>query len=152
MGDPFEIGVRRRVAGDQYSDSIDVVAGQDATNAHTLDSAEARKLHRSNFKYHMAFVDGTSEWLRRNTFETEHAYLERSQKEIAHAAAELDGRETAQDYENMKIVQADRGIREAMARGYYNTYQNLGWCGRADSIVCYTTVSCTHGCILVLIG
>lgn len=95
-------------------------------------STAARKMHRSNFKYHMAFVDGTSQWLQRNTFETEVQYLERSAMEIERSAVELEGCDNAEDYVNMKIVQAYRGIREAMARGYYDTYQNLGWCGRAD--------------------
>lgn len=45
--DPFEIGVRRRVAGDHTSDSIDAaltLKGQ--AKPHRLDTDEARKLHR----------------------------------------------------------------------------------------------------------
>lgn len=114
-------------------------------------SPEARKMHRSNFKYHMAFVDGTSQWLRRNTFETEVQYLERAAMEIERSAVELDGCETAQDYVNMKIVQAHRGIREAMARGYYDTYQNLGWCGRADLAAKLKTTSENRGWVNVTI-
>lgn len=45
--DPFEIGVRRRVAGDQYSDSIDEIAAvQRSGNGSPLDTEEAMKLHR----------------------------------------------------------------------------------------------------------
>lgn len=46
MGDPFEIGVRRRVAGDQYDDHIDAIVAQTGAKSHPLDSDEARKLHR----------------------------------------------------------------------------------------------------------
>ena len=114
-------------------------------------SPEARKMHRSNFKYHMAFVDGTSQWLRRNTFETEVQYLERAAMEIERSAVELDGCDNAEDYVNMKIVQSHRGIREAMARGYYDTYQNLGWCGRADLAAKLKTTSENRGWVNVTI-
>lgn len=48
MGDPFEIGVRRRVAGDHYSDDIDRAAATALakTKEHPLDGAEARKILR----------------------------------------------------------------------------------------------------------
>lgn len=114
-------------------------------------SPETRAHHRSNFKYHMAFVDGTSQWLRRNTFETEVQYLERAAMEIERSAVELDGCDNAGDYVNMKIVQAHRGIREAMARGYYDTYQNLGWCGRADLAAKLKTTSENRGWVNVTI-
>ena len=114
-------------------------------------SPETRAYHRSNFKYHMAFVDGTSQWLRRNTFETEVQYLERAAMEIERSAVELDGCDNAEDYVNMKIVQAHRGIREAMARGYYDTYQNLGWCGRADLAAKLKTTSENRGWVNVTI-
>lgn len=114
-------------------------------------SPEARKLHRSNFKYHMAFVDGTSTWLAKKDWEGDAQHKVRVEVEIEHAAIELDGCETAQDYENMKIVQAHRGIREAMARGYYDTYQNLGWCGRADLAAKLKTTSENRGWVNVTI-
>ena len=114
-------------------------------------SPEARKLHRSNFKYHMAFVDGTSQWPSRNTFETELAHLERTQRDKERSAVELDGCDNAEDYVNMKIVQAHRGIREAVARGYYDTYQNLGWCGRADLAAKLKTTSENRGWVNVTI-
>lgn len=45
--DPFEVGVKRRVAGDHYSDSIDDAINQaKETAVHPLDSDETRKLHR----------------------------------------------------------------------------------------------------------
>ena len=95
-------------------------------------SPEMKAYHRSEFKFRMGFLDGTSKWLTKRDWESEEQYLERSQRDREKAAIELDGCETAQDYENMKIVQAHRRIREKMAAGYYDTYQNFGWCGRPD--------------------
>ena len=48
MGDPFEVGVSRRAAGDHYSDWLDDVAKrtQAGIAAHPLDGEDARKLHR----------------------------------------------------------------------------------------------------------
>lgn len=45
--DPFEVGVRRRVSGDQFSDSIDAIAAVERSGKGSpLDTQEARKLHR----------------------------------------------------------------------------------------------------------
>ena len=44
--DPFEIGVKRRVAGDRYSDSIDEAIAQQNSAVDPLDSEDSRKLHR----------------------------------------------------------------------------------------------------------
>lgn len=41
----YEMGVRHRAAGDQYSDSIDQLQAQDDVPAHPLDSAESKKTH-----------------------------------------------------------------------------------------------------------
>jgi hypothetical protein len=47
MGDPFEVGVRRRVAGDHTSDAIDAaLTAKGQARPHRLDTDEARKLHR----------------------------------------------------------------------------------------------------------
>ncbi len=47
MADPFEIGVKRRVGGDHYSDSIDEALNQTKeAAADPLDSEESRRLHR----------------------------------------------------------------------------------------------------------
>lgn len=95
-------------------------------------SKEMRKLHRSAFKYHAAFADGTSKWLERKVWETEVQYLTRTQQEIAAAKDELKGCDNAEDYANMKVDAALARIKQLMVDGYYSTYQNLGWCGRHD--------------------
>lgn len=114
-------------------------------------SPEMRKNHRSDFKYHAAFADGTSKWLERKVWETELQYLTRTQQEIARSKNALQGCETAQEYENM-MVDADLAkIREGMANGYYATYQNLGWCGRLDLAQKLKTTSENKGWIGVTI-
>lgn len=95
-------------------------------------SPEARKVHRSNFKYHAAFANGTSKWLERKGWETEVQYMTRTQQEIARSRDALRGCKTAQEYEAMMVDAALARIKQLMADGYYSTYQNLGWCGRHD--------------------
>lgn len=49
MGDVFEVGVRRRAAGDYTSDLIDEVQAENALakrDAHPLDGVDAKKMHR----------------------------------------------------------------------------------------------------------
>jgi len=110
-----------------------------------------RKLHRDNFKYHAAFADGTSKWLERSVWESDVQYMTRTQQEIARSKDALQGCETAQEYENM-LVDADLArIKNMMADGYYNTYQNLGWCGRHDLAGKLKTTSENKGWIGVTI-
>jgi hypothetical protein len=95
-------------------------------------SPEMRKTHRHNFKYHAAFVDGTSKWLERKVWETDVHFATRTQQEIAAAKDALQGCQNAQEYENMMVDAALARIKKAMTDGFYATYQNLGWCGRHD--------------------
>ena len=114
-------------------------------------SPEARKVHRSNFKYHAAFADGTSKWLERKGWETEVQYMTRTQQEIAWSVDELKGCDNAEDYVNMKVDAALARIKKKMADGYYSTYQNLGWCGRHDLAGKLKTASENKGWIGVTI-
>lgn len=111
-----------------------MVVGRLSSVAHTLraTSKEVRALHRKNFVYHDAIAKGTSQWLERSRWETEEKYAQRRADDIAKSVNELKGCDNAQDYENMLVNAALEGIRHNMARGYYDKYHSLGWCGRAD--------------------
>ena len=104
-----------------------MVVGRPSSVAHTLmvTSKEVRALHRKNFAYHDAMAKGTSRWLNGLTADYRDV-------EIANAKHHLNGCETAQDYETMMVNAALEPIRHNMARGYYDKYQDLGWCGRPD--------------------
>jgi hypothetical protein len=104
-----------------------MVVGRPSSVEHALmvTSPKARAVHRSNFKYHDAIAKGTSQWLIGLTA----AYRD---VEIANAKNHLNGCDTAQDYETMMVNASLEPIRHNMARGYYDKYQALGWCGRPD--------------------
>ena len=110
------------------------VVGRPSSVAATLrvTSKGVRALHRKNFAYHDAIAKGTSQWLERSRWETEEKYAQRRADDIAKSVNELNGCDTAQDYENMLVNAALEGIRHSTARGYYDKYHSLGWCGRAD--------------------
>lgn len=95
-------------------------------------SPEARKMHRSNFKYHEAILAGVSKHLVLRSWQTFEMHVERVVELQQRALADLNGCDAVEEYVQMKIEATLEAIRHSMARGYYDTYQDLGWCGRAD--------------------
>jgi hypothetical protein len=95
-------------------------------------SKEARAMHRKNFVYHLEMANGTSKWLERNSWETEAQHAEREANGIDNGMKALRGCKNAQEYESVMTEISLAAIRERRAKGYYDTYQSMGWCGRAD--------------------
>jgi hypothetical protein len=120
---------------------------------HTLSasSRQMKQLHRGNYQYHTSYADGTSPYLMRQQWESDAAYAGRYAEEVQKSVAELNGCNTVEDYVTMKIEAAHEAIRHAMARGYYETYQNMGWCGRRDLATALATKTSGHGMVSVTI-
>lgn len=97
-----------------------------------LDNKRAEQNTRSNFEYHLGFANGTSRWLTKNTWETEQQHQERAAREIARSVEELNGSKTADEYVAMVRKQHLDRIEEARAKGFYDTFTCVGWCGRLD--------------------
>lgn len=95
-------------------------------------SAAAKRTYASDFAYHMARANGTSPWLARKDWETEVQHMEREAKEVQASIEDLGGCDNRFDYVTLRITQCHDRVRELQAQGYYDTYQNFGWCGRAD--------------------
>lgn len=129
------------------------VVGLPSSVRHTLQATDTalRSLHRSNFLYHLNMANGTSKWLERKPWETDVQFATRTQQQIASSANALQGCNNAQEYEAMLVNAALERIRHDMARGFYSTYQNLGWCGRHDLAVKHKTASENRGWIGVTI-
>lgn len=95
-------------------------------------SKQNRKLFADNYAYHAAMVGGTSRWLAKNNWETVEAHSARVALDKAKSAKELNGTTSAADYAQMKVEGMLAAIRKQEAEGYFNKYQNFGWCGRYD--------------------
>jgi hypothetical protein len=85
----------------------------------------------SNFWYHHAFVDGSSKWLDRQSWETQQAYSMRVNKEVARSKEALRGCKTPEEWGEM--LRAD-AIARINAHDY-NQWHVEGWCGRHDLAV-----------------
>lgn len=85
-----------------------------------------------NFAYYEALAAGTSQHLARRSYENEIQHLEHVNRETTQALAELDGCGTAEEYVDMLVERALASIQKRREAGYYDTYQNMGWCGRPD--------------------
>lgn len=93
------------------------------------------KTDRSNFAYHAAYLDGTSQWLARKGWETDEVYAQRCADDIARANRALKGAKTAEEW-----FEADKAARVAkieadLAAGHYDKWSVAGWNGRYDLAV-----------------
>lgn len=107
------------------------VVGRYSATQHVLyaKSLAARKAHRSNFDYYLGFVDGTSQFLIRRSYETEESHLERTQKKILSAETHLEGIRDRNEWVEMRVQRDLENIQTRRKNGYYEVYHNLGWCG-----------------------
>lgn len=95
-------------------------------------SKEARAMHRRNFAYYSEQADGTSHFLNRNSWETEEQNADRRKRAMESAVKTLNGCTTAEAFEGMLVQRDVDHVHRQIVEGYYDTYQNMGWCGRAD--------------------
>lgn len=95
-------------------------------------SKEARKSHRENFAYYAEMANGTSSFLDKRFYETAEQNAERRANAMESAVKTLGGCQIAQEYEAMLVRRDLERIQKQREEGYYDTYQNMGWCGRAD--------------------
>lgn len=113
-------------------------------------SKENRKSFVDSYPHFAAYLDGTSRWLKKHDWETDAKYDGRVAYEIARSEKELNGATCADEYGQMKIDAKLANLRKLEAEGYYNKYQNMGWCGRADLAAKLAAKKTSLICITVL--
>lgn len=96
---------------------------------YALQSAQTKWMHfDSNFWYHQAFIDGTSKWLERKSWETDESYAKRVSSDVERAKKANRGCSTPEEL--WEIVKAEQ-VAAADAADY-SKWHALGWCGRRD--------------------
>ena len=103
--------------------------------AHALASAEAAgasKTVASNFKYHCAYLDGTSEFLVRKSWQSDEQHAKQAAYDIDRATKALAGCETLEAYRAMIRANALARVADLKAKGYYDTFTAQGWASRLD--------------------
>jgi len=102
----------------------------DLANAQSYDKSG---LHRLNYKYYAAYVDGTSQYLARKSWEQDDdAYAARVAKEVADAVKAIGGAASLEEYRQMQRDAAIANVEANKAAGKYEVYRDLGWAGRLD--------------------
>jgi hypothetical protein len=89
-------------------------------------------LHSSNYKHLLSYVNGTSQYLARKSWENDATYAERVAKEVAQAAKRLGGAKSLDEYRQLQRDEALARVAANKAAGEYEVYRDLGWAGRLD--------------------
>ena len=96
---------------------------------HAMDVAQTKWAHfDSNFWHHQAFIDGTSKWLERSSWETDESHARRVKSDVERAKEANRGCSTPDAL--WEIVKAEQ-VAAANAADY-SKWHVLGWCGRLD--------------------
>lgn len=86
----------------------------------------------SNYRFHLAFIDGTSEFLAKKSWQTEEQHQAANAENIADAKDNLAGCNSLADYRAKLKAKRIAGVEAAKAQGFYDKLVCLGWCGRRD--------------------
>jgi hypothetical protein len=89
-------------------------------------------LHRSNYKHHLSYVDGTSQYLARKSWEDDATHAARVAKEVAQAVKAIGGATNLEEYRQLQRDAALARVAANKAAGEYEVYRDLGWAGRLD--------------------
>lgn len=95
-------------------------------------AAEIDKTDRGNFAYHHDLATKGERDLGRGMVTRLDSFGRDPEVERAKHIAELAGAATAEEYATAKRDARVAKIEELKAKGYYDAFQNLGWCGRLD--------------------
>lgn len=87
---------------------------------------------RSNYAYHAAYADGSSQWLGRNSWESDAVYADRRARGMADGARAIAGCSNAEDYIAKSIREEVAAVEQSNANGYYKKWRVAGWNSRRD--------------------
>jgi len=97
---------------------------------------ETIRTETSNYQYFRAYLDGTSKYLVKPDWQKdEAAFAVKCEREIANAKANIGDCTTVEQYRAKLLQEAIDRVESAKAQGYYETWQDKGWCGRHDLAV-----------------
>lgn len=86
-----------------------------------------------NYEYYREYLDGTSRYLERKSWERDDAAFEaRVARDLAQAEKALEGCETLGDYREKLRAAAIAAVQSGKAKGEYDTWNDLGWASRLD--------------------
>ena len=96
------------------------------------DQAGSFKHVESNFKYYMAYLDGTSKFLVRRSWQTDEQYEAQVKLDIERARKALGGATTLDEYREVVRTTALENFERRKAENFFNTFKVAGWSSRLD--------------------
>lgn len=126
--DPNGVVHKRTSQNRQYTHTV-VARPSKAWAINVVTSKEMHRNHISNFSHYSSYLDGTSRFLERRTWQSERQHQESVARDLERAREALQGDMDVNTYIARKDREALDAIEQNDKVGFYNAYSNLGWCG-----------------------
>lgn len=97
--------------------------------------ASAKKAHThdaSNYAHYMAYINGTSEFLNKRSWQTDEQHAAECARSIADAKKNIGEAKSVEEYIANNIASAVARVEKAKADGYYDAWKVIGWNSRRD--------------------
>lgn len=102
----------------------------DLASAQSYDKCD---LHRGNYEHFLSYVNGTSRFLTRKSWEQDDdAYATRVALDISRAVKAIGGAANLEEYRQLQRDKELARVAANKAAGEYEVYRDLGWAGRLD--------------------
>jgi ribosomal protein S18 len=129
--DPNGVIHKRTTESRKYSHTVVALRSKDWALKAAV-SKEMNRHHVSNFSHYSEFLNGTSRFLERRSWQTKEQHQEAMENDIQRARDALQGDMTVEDYIARKQREDLEAVEKADQCGAFTSYSNLGWCGRLD--------------------
>lgn len=87
---------------------------------------------KSNYEHDAAIVDGTSRFLKRESWRSDEQHAAYVSDLIARATEALRGATSYEEWKAIRIAETVALVEDAKADGYYDRWTVEGYCGRLD--------------------
>lgn len=136
--DPTGTRHTRTTKNRTYTHAVLALPSYELTLAAVKDRShpETIRTDKSNYQYHRALLDGSSPYLVKPDWDKDEAgFNARRAKDIEKAKERVGDCPTFEDYRAKLLREAIASVEQAKANGYYDRWQDKGWCGRLDLAV-----------------
>ena len=95
-------------------------------------SKAARGLHRSNYRWYQKAITSEGRLHEQYEYLTDEKYAEQCEYNLARAVEALAGAQSEDEYVSREVSKELERIAAQDAKGFYDTWDECGWCGRFD--------------------
>lgn len=100
---------------------------------HALAQAKKPYIHAaSDYAYFAAYIDGTSDYLVKQSWQSDEQHAADVARHVANAKANIGSAKSVEEYIANGVARAVADVEKSKASGYYDAWQVIGWNGRPD--------------------